>query len=399
MIYDAIIVGGGPSGIMCAIEAKKNNKNILIIEKNETLGKKILVSGNGRCNLTNLKSPTLFLNNFLHKDNKFLYSSINDFSPSSICEYFKNLGVSLKEEENNKIYPKSDKSSDILNCLLKQIDLLNIEVKLSEHVISIIKDDYFIVETNNNVYKTNKVVIATGGKSYPSLGTTGDGYDFLSKFNLIVNSPRPSLTPLVSDDNFIKDKILQGLSFENVIIKYNKVQVKSSLLFTHFGISGPGVLKLSELIVHDLLNKNSVTILVDFMDNQSSDQLYVKLKNSTKTGLINYLKQYMPLRFIKYILNECIINKEDYLISNKELLSIISKIKSFEINITGYKDFDIAFITSGGLSVKEVDPKTMMVKSINGLYVTGELLDVHGPTGGYSLTIAFSTGYKAGQNI
>ncbi len=397
--WDVIVIGSGPSGLMAAITAAQRKAKVLLIEKNKKLGLKIVASGNGRCNITNLKKPIDFIDQLYSNNKKFLLSSLSDFSSNDIYNFLEANGTQLKVESDDRVFPLSDKSMDVLGTLVFLINKYRVMTKMGETVTRIFKnEEMFLVETNIAKYKSKNVIIATGGKSYPALGTTGDGYKFLKDFGLNINPTFPSLVPLVSNTSFIQSKNLQGLTLQNVEIRYKNTKEFGNVLFTHFGISGPIVLKLSELVSKDLSTNKTVEIILDTIPNFSKEEIIIHAYKNMNTSLFKLFKNYLPTRLINEIIAEEVntsINK----ISRGKLEVIIDTFKNLKIVISDTKGYKDAFITQGGLDVKQVDPKTMMIKSIPGLYVTGELLDVHGPTGGYNMTIAFSTGHKAGLSV
>ncbi len=392
-MYDVIIIGGGPSGLMTCCEAIKKYKKVLLIEKNEELGKKLLASGNGRCNVTNLKSDVDFIKNIQSSNNKFILSGLSEFGPWDIYSYFFDNNCPLKEEDDNRVFPESDKAIDILNVLKKNLG--NTIINLSESLINLKKEENFIVETDKGIYESKKVVLSLGGKSYPNLGTTGDGYKILDRFNLKIEDLYPALTSLNSNDKIITDKLLQGITLENCTVKYNK-SFTGNVLFTHFGVSGPGIFKVSESVIRNL--KNKPVISIDMISNYSIEELMEEANSNQNETIANLFKDKIQARVIKVLLKDD-FNKKINSFSQKKLIDTINIFKDFKLSIYDSKGFKSAFVTSGGLSLNEVNPKTLEVKKIEGLYVTGELLDIHAYTGGYNITIALSTGYKVGNNL
>ncbi len=395
MCYDVIVIGGGPSGLMACINASKVYNKVLLIEKNNQLGKKLLASGNGRCNVTNVKSSMDFIKNVKCSNSKFLLSSLSEFGPWDIHDFFVENNCMLKEEDDNRMFPASDNSKDILDVLVS--NLTNVEIKLSESIIALDKKDTFIVNTDKGCYKGKKVILSMGGKSYPNLGTTGDGYDLLKQFDLKIIDPIPALTSLNSNENFIKDKSLLGITLSDCVVKFNNNEVVGNVLFTHFGVSGPGIFKISEDVVKSLLNSKEEFIYLDIIPN-SLDELLEQATSNPNETIGSLFKGQTINKVVKYLLNDY-ENKKISSISNKLLIDLINKFKQLKVSIYDSKGFKSAFVTSGGLSLDEVNPKTMEVKKVEGLFVTGELLDLHAYTGGYNITIALSTGYKAGNNV
>lgn len=390
-MYDCIVIGAGPSGMMAAICASKNNKKTLLLEKNNILGKKMSLTGGRRCNITNLKDNDSFINNLPTKNGRFLYSSLNNFGPKEIYQYFNNLGIKLKEVDNNRIFPISNNALDFIDALHQELIKNNVVIKLNTEVIDISKDNHFLVKTKNKTYKSKNIIIATGGLSYPHTGSTGFGYEVAKKFNHTVTEIYPCESPIISHDEIIKNKALQGLSFSKINLSLcdDKKTIKTindDLIITHFGLSGPAALKLSQFVYHYLKDSPDVIIKIDFIPNITDDELIDLLKQNPK----KILKNYLPKRLIDFIYNH--FNITD---NNK----LIKYIKYFPLKAHQVKPITVSFITGGGVSLKEINPKTMESKITPGLYFVGEVLDLHGYTGGYNLTIALSTGYTAGINI
>ncbi len=392
-MYDVVVIGAGPSGLMASVKASENNK-VLLIEKNNELGKKLKASGNGRCNVTNLKSDMDFLKSIQSSNPKFILSSLSDFGPWDIYSYFFENGCPLKEEDDNRVFPESDQSTDILNVLIKKLN--KVEIKLSEEVVSIKKDDFFIIETTKGKYKSKNVVLSVGGKSYPALGTTGDGYKILADLGLEIVKQYPALTSLNSNNEFIKNNSLMGATLD-AFVTYGKQQFRGNVLFTHFGLSGPAIFKISEAVVRDLEVKKEVFVTIDLIPDYSKEELFNECISSNE-NVVNIFKDKVTTRVAKVLL-EKYLNQKTSSLSHKTICDIVDIFKEFNISIYDSKGYKSAFVTSGGLSLKEVNPKTMEVKKVPGLYVTGELLDIHAFTGGYNITIALSTGFKAGVNI
>lgn len=393
IMYDVVVIGAGPSGLMASIKACENNK-VLLIEKNNEIAKKLRASGNGRCNITNLKSDIDFIKSIQSSNQKFVLSSLADFGPWDIYSYFYENNCPLKEEDDNRAFPESDDSMSIVNTLRSK---LNVTLKLNEYLISIEKKDYFIITTNKAVYKTKKVILATGGKSYPALGTTGDGYKILDSFGLKVEKQYPALVALNSNALIVKEKLLLGVTC-NAVVSYNNKSYEGNVLFTHFGVSGPAIFKVSESVVRSLENSKEEFIEIDFIPDYSIEELLEEANLNSDKQINHIFKDKLISKVIKVLLNEY-NNKKISSLSQKLLFEIINSFKCFKLSIYDSKGFKSAFVTSGGLSLNEVNPKTMEVKKVSGLYVTGELLDIHAYTGGYNITIALSTGYKAGSNI
>lgn len=392
------IIGGGPAGMMCAIKAAENHQ-VTIFEKNEKLGKKLFITGKGRCNLTNYCDEREFLKNIVN-NSSFMYSSIYSFSPFTTYYYFEELGLPLKVERGNRVFPASDKSSDVIKAYEKKLKDLGVKINLNYEVTSIEKvDGKFII---NGREKFDKVVIASGGISYKLTGSTGDGYKFAKDFGHKVIDQVPGLIGINLKNNFS----LAGLTLKNVelkVLKDKKILSREfgEMLFTHRGISGPIVLTTSSKINRlkdfemylDLkpaldLEKLDARILRDFHENQNKN-------------LENVMKSLLPKDLILYVLETAGISGEKKVnqITKEDRESLVKTIKNFELKFDSLDDINRAIVTSGGVDVKDIDPKTMESKKVKGLYFIGEVLDLDGLTGGFNIQIANSTGYSCGINL
>lgn len=392
------IIGGGPAGMMCAIKAAENHQ-ITIFEKNEKLGKKLFITGKGRCNLTNYCDEREFLKNMVNNSN-FMYSSIYSFSPFTTYYYFEELGLPLKVERGNRVFPLSDKSSDVIKAYEKKLKDLGVKVHLNFEIKSIEKvGGEFII---NGREKFDKVIIATGGISYKLTGSTGDGYKFAKNFGHKIINQVPGLIGINLKNNFS----LAGLTLKNVelkVIKDKKIISNEfgEMLFTHRGISGPIVLTTSSKINRlkdfemflDLKpalepEKLDARILRDFSENQNKN-------------IGNVMRSLLPKDLISYVLYSAGISGDEKVnqITKIERENLVKTIKNFELKFDSLDDIDRAIVTSGGIDVKEIDPKTMESKKISGLYFIGEVLDLDGLTGGFNIQIANSTGYSCGINL
>ena len=392
------IIGGGPAGMMCAIKAAENHQ-VTIFEKNEKLGKKLFITGKGRCNLTNYCDEREFLKNIVN-NSSFMYSSIYSFSPFTTYYYFEELGLPLKVERGNRVFPASDKSSDVIRAYEKKLKALGVKINLNYEVTSIEKvDGRFII---NGREKFDKVVIASGGISYKLTGSTGDGYKFAKDFGHKVIDQVPGLIGINLKNNFS----LAGLTLKNVelkILKDKKILSREfgEMLFTHRGISGPIVLTTSSKINRlkdfeiylDLKpaldpEKLDARILRDFHENQNKN-------------LENVMKSLLPRDLIIYVLEGAGISgdKKVNQITKEDRESLVRTIKNFSLKFDSLDDIDRAIVTSGGVDVKDIDPKTMESKKVKRLYFIGEVLDLDGLTGGFNIQIANSTGYSCGINL
>lgn len=392
------IIGGGPAGMMCAIKAGENHE-VVLFEKNEKLGKKLFITGKGRCNLTNYTDEKDFMKNLV-RNPSFMFSSIYSFSPFTAYYYFEDLGLPLKVERGNRVFPASDKSSDVIKTYEKKLRQVGVEVRLNTEVTSIKKDgETFIL---NDREKFDKVVIASGGISYKLTGSTGDGYKFGKEFGHKIIEPKPGLIGI----NLLNNFELAGLSLKNVELRVEKNKKIISkefgeMLFTHRGISGPIVLttssKINRLNDYELyldlkpaLSKEKLDnrILRDFEDNQNKN-------------IENVMRNLLPRDLISYVLDSAKIPGEKKInqITKEEREELVKTIKNFKLIFASLDDIDRAIVTSGGIDVKDIDPKTMESKLVKGLYFIGEVIDIDGLTGGFNIQIANSTGYSCGINL
>lgn len=392
------IIGAGPSGMMCALSASKNYQ-IDLYEKNEKVGKKLFITGKGRCNLTNYSDEEDFLDNIVTNKN-FMYSSIYTLSPIRTKELFESYSLELKVERGNRVFPKSDKSSDVIKTYEKKLREHGVNILLNTKVNSICKNNNtFII---NNKFKYDKVVIATGGKSYPLTGSTGDGYIFGKRFGHTITPLKPALTGLILKNNFD----LAGLTLKNINLSAfinNKLIVEEfgEMLFTHRGISGPVVLSISSKI-----NKfDDFELYLDLKPALSKDKLDNRMlrdfEKFINKNITNALVKLLPKDLIKYILLQANIDSEKKVnqITKKERLMLVKSIKEFKLDFSNFESIDRAIVTSGGINVKEIDPSTFESKLIKNLYFIGEVIDIDALTGGYNIQMANSTGYSCGINL
>ena len=401
------IIGAGAAGLMAAYAAASNGHSVTLFEKNEKSGKKIYITGKGRCNVTHDCTPAEFLQNVVN-NSKFLTSSVYNFSPEKCVEFFEEGGVRLKLERGGRYFPVSDKASDITKCLENYCKNAGVTLKFNERVLklNILNSTMSGIITELGVYEFDRVVVCTGGISYPSTGSTGDGFNFATEAGHRVTPLVQGLCGLNLKGSYYKE--IQGLTLKNVSlsIKYDGKLIKEffgEMLFTHFGISGPIVLSASSLI--NRLDLNKVTLLIDFKPALSEEQLdkrilrdFDEYKNKT---ISNCLKELLPSAVIAEVLRRCRISSEQKVnsVTKAQRMALLAIVKNFDMFVASLRDFSEAIITSGGVSVKEIDPRTMESKLIKGLYFCGEVLDVDAFTGGYNLQIAFSTGFVAGNSI
>lgn len=411
-----IVIGGGPAGMLAGISAAENGNKVIILEKMEKTGKKLLITGKGRCNITNNGDLDEFMKN-IPENSKFLFSSFNQYSNKDIISLLNSEGVSTKVERGGRVFPVSDKSIDVLEALKRKLKKLDVEIKTNFEVTKILTENGVakgIEGKNKEQLFADKVILATGGMSYPVTGSTGDGYKMAKELGHTVTEIKPSLVPLVSTG---KSKELcqemQGLSLKNIAIKI-KCEDKEiyndfgEMLFTHFGVSGPVILSASAVLVRyknitKLMQENKVKLVIDLkpaLDNQKLDHRILRdfeeLKNKEfKNSLEKLLPRKMINTFIK--LTGIDPEKRVNVITKEERKTIVNTLKNFEITLNGFGSINEAIITKGGIALKEINPKTMESKIIKGLYFAGEIMDLDAFTGGFNLQIAWSTGYSAGK--
>lgn len=404
--YEIIVIGGGPAGMMAAGTAASSGASVLLLEKNDRLGIKLLITGKQRCNITNTGLNKNNLTNIYGPNGRFMHSAWHSFSNHDIISFFENLEVKTKVERGNRVFPKSDRALDILNALKKYLNNNNVEVKYQSPVARFIKHNNVITKvvlSDGEEYEADKFIIATGGKSYPETGSEGNAYTWLVDLGHKVVKPRPALTPILMSDQFITD--LEGLSLKNVKItlynENNKIDTRfGEALFTSRGMSGPTILDISRLI-HNL---NKPTLSIDFKPALDNDQLDKRIQrdfDGLKNKMFrNSLAKLLPQKLIPVVIKLSNIDPDKKVngITREERKNLVNLIKDFKLNIAGLDGYRKAIITTGGVDLKEVDPKTMRSKLIDNLYFAGEVMDLDGPTGGYNLQICWSTGYKAGSS-
>ena len=412
---NTIVIGGGPAGLMAAIASSKNGDKVTIVEKMQACGRKLLITGKGRCNITNNAQMDKFMEN-TPTNPKFLYGAFNNFTNKDIVKLLDENGIKTKVERGERVFPVSDRAQDVLDTLLYILKKQDVQILTNAPVKKIIMDNEKKVEAielnDRKVIKTDKIILATGGKSYPVTGSTGDGYKLAKDLGHTVTKIKPSLVPLTSNSEVCKK--LQGLSLRNVSIELqiqNKVIYKDfgEMLFTHFGVSGPIVLSASSYLVkakdiEQILKKNKVKLEIDLKPALSEEKLDARIlrdfEEQKNKQFKNSLDKLLPQKLIPVIIERTNINENKKVneVTKQERQKLVNELKHFKININGTRPIEEAIITSGGISVKEINPKTMESKLVNGLYFAGEIIDVDCLTGGYNLQVAWSTGYTAGIN-
>ena len=421
---NVIIIGGGPAGMIAAISSARLGNKVTIIEKMNSCGKKLLITGKGRCNITNNTNIDGFIEN-TPCNGRFLYGALNNFDNNDIIDLLEKEGVKTKVERGGRIFPVSDRSIDVLEALLKILKKLNVKILTNTKVEKIVVRDGKVegVKINGigedahcgplkDVIKADKIILATGGKSYPVTGSTGDGYKMAIELGHTITNIKPSLVPLVSKDSVCAK--LQGLSLRNIAIKLrnnDKIIYEDfgEMLFTHYGVSGPVILSSSAHLVRyknaeSLLKNNNIKLQIDLKPALSEEKLDLRIlrdfEEVKNKEFKNSLNKLLPQKLIPVVIEKTKIDpyKRVNEITKEERTKIVRILKCFEININGVRPVEEAIITSGGISTKEINPKTMESKIIKGLYFAGEIIDVDALTGGFNLQIAWSTGYTAGMN-
>ena len=413
-----IVIGGGPAGMIAAITASKNKDKVILIEKNNSLGKKLLITGKGRCNITNAADISEFIEH-IPGNGRFLYSVFKNFTNKDIIKILEENGLKVKVERGNRVFPITDNAKDVLDCFINELKKQDVEIRLNSEVVEVEtnkqKEVTGVYLETGELLKASKVILATGGKSYPKTGSNGSGYKLAKKLGHSITNIKPSLVPLIADENLCQK--MQGLSLKNVKIKIKDLNKQKiiyedfgEMLFTHFGVSGPIILSASAILIRyknieELLNSNKIKLYIDLKPALSFEELdnrilrdFEKYKNKDFKNSLNDL---LPQKMIDCIIELSKIdpNKKVNEITKEERKNLSSLLKNFEITIKGFRPIDEAIVTSGGIQTKEINPKTMESKIIKGLFFAGEIIDVDGYTGGFNLQIAYSTGFTAGGNF
>ncbi len=404
MTYDVIVIGGGPAGMFAAITAAQNGAKVLLLEKNGRLGKKLLITGKGRCNVTNACTAREVLEN-TPRNGRFLYSAMESFPPDRICEYLEKNGCPLKTERGNRVFPASDRAQSVLDCLSQQLHKHHINIQ-ADRAVDILTDNGSVtgVRGEKEYFQASNVILATGGLSYPATGSTGDGYEMAKRLGHLVTPMEGSLVPLNAQGDDCMD--MQGLSLRNVGVKLlnekGKVLYKDfgELLFTHFGVSGPTVLSAS---AH--LNGEHCRLLIDLKPalemQKLQDRLLRDLELYKNRTMENALTDILPRSMIPVILRKLDIPPilQANSLKKEQRRALVELMKAFPVEISGKRPVAEAIITSGGIKTSEIDPRTMASKKISGLYFAGEIIDCDAYTGGFNLQIAWATAYAAGISV
>ena len=413
-----IVIGGGPAGMMAAISAKQQGHQVILLEKMKSLGRKLLITGKGRCNITSSLGMEEFIKN-TPGNGKFLYSCYQNYTNQDMIQFLKEQGLEVKEERGNRIFPVTDKSQDVLTCFTQKLKALQVEIRQETEVTKILVEQEGEVtcvrgvKTKQGEIKADKIIIATGGKSYPLTGSTGDGYELVQELGHTITEIKPSLVPLESYDRKMCQQ-LQGLSLRNVEIKLWDSEAQKEIyqdfgemLFTHFGVSGPTILSSSAHLVRygqveEKCKKQTIQLQIDLKPALTQEKLEERILRDfgeiPNKQFKNSLDKLLPQKMIPIIIEKSGIpeNKVINSITKEERKKLVILLKKFPVIIKGFRPIEEAIITSGGILVKEINPKTMQSKKVKGLYFAGEIIDVDSYTGGFNLQIAYSTGYTAG---
>jgi predicted Rossmann fold flavoprotein len=410
--YDVIIIGGGPSGLMASATAGTNGAKVLLLDKGDKLGRKLAISGGGRCNVTN-RLPLEEIIKHIPGNGRFMYSPFSIFNNEDIIEFFESLGIQLKEEDRGRMFPVSDKAKSVVETLLRKVKEVGVEIRVNTPVQDVLYQDQQVkgvrLPSDEEIYASS-VIVAVGGSSVPHTGSTGDGYVWAEKAGHRITELFPTEVPITSSEPFIKNKSLQGLALRDIHLSVlspkgkKLIEHEGDVLFTHFGLSGPTALRCSQFVVKALKKFDATEVLmqVDLFPNLSINELTKELidrfQAEPKKSIKNVWKQAIPERLLPLLFQKAGLREDltyDHL-PKAELLYFVQLLKEFPIKVNGTLSIEEAFVTGGGVDIKEIHPKSMESKKMAGLFFCGEILDIHGYTGGYNITCAFSTGYVAG---
>ena len=404
-----VVIGGGPAGIMSSIRAAENGAEVTLFERNNKLGKKLSITGKGRCNMTNIADVQEVIKN-IPDGGKFLYSALKNFSSADTIKFFENLGLQTKVERGGRVFPASDKASDVIEILSQRLAILNVDVKLNSRVTEIFTYDKKVrgVDVSGKFFDADAVILATGGMSYPATGSTGDGFKLAEKIGHTVTKIFPALVPLETEEVFVKD--LQGLSLKNVRVTLKVddkkiTEIFGEMLFTHFGISGPIILTISRRVAEFLDEKKFVEAVINLKPALTPEQLDARIlrdfEKYKRKAIKNALVELLPHKLIPIILDLAFVdeNKKIDNVTKVERHRLIEILQNLPLTISKTRPIDEAIVTAGGISLKEIDPKTMQSKIIEGLFIVGEVADIAGFTGGFNLQAAWAMGNAAGKNL
>ncbi|MGX6979714.1 NAD(P)/FAD-dependent oxidoreductase [Vagococcus elongatus] len=412
MSIDVIVVGAGTSGMMAAISAAAHGAEVLLVEKNNRLGKKLLLTGGGRCNVTNNR-PTEEIIRYIPGNGKFLYSAFSQFDNFDIIRFFEEREIPLKEEDHGRMFPVSNRSRTIVDALHRELERLNVKILTDSPVKKLLKNEHKVLGIrleNGKEFIAPCTIIATGGMSYPYTGSTGIGYTLAKSVGHKITPLFATESPIKLNDSFVKNKTLQGLSLQDVTLSVLNsagkpvVSHQMDVLFTHFGVSGPAALRCSMFVNQELEKSDEVSLTLDAMPQKSMEELEVILchakESSGNKSIKNALKGLLPDRYLTFLLQQAEIDltmpfKQ---VSQTQMDDLAGLVKSFQMTAVATYPIEKSFVTGGGVHLKEIDPRMLKSKLIDGLFFVGELLDINGYTGGYNITAAFVTGYVAGKH-
>ncbi|EHG11935.1 NAD(P)/FAD-dependent oxidoreductase [Streptococcus constellatus] len=384
--FDTIVIGGGPAGMMAAISSSFYGQKTLLLEKNKKLGKKLAGTGGGRCNVTNNGNLDDLMAG-IPGNGRFLYSVFSQFDNYDIINFFTENGVKLKVEDHGRVFPATDKSRTIIEALEQKMKELGATIKTQTEVVSVKKnEDCFIIKSSKCMWSCDRLIVTTGGKSYPSTGSTGFGYEIARHFKHTITELEAAESPLLTD---FPHKDLQGISLQDVTLSYDKHVITHDLLFTHFGLSGPAALRLSSFV------KGGETIYLDLLPQMSKQDLADFLEENREKSLKNALKASLPERLAEFFVQG--FPEKVKQLTDRERNQLIRSIKALKISVTGKMSLAKSFVTKGGVSLKEINPKTLESKLVPGLHFAGEVLDINAHTGGFNITVALCTGWVAGS--
>ncbi|MGV3488925.1 MAG: NAD(P)/FAD-dependent oxidoreductase [Tuberibacillus sp.] len=413
-MYDVIVIGGGPSGLMASVAASEHGAKVLLLDKGDKLGRKLAISGGGRCNVTN-KMPIPDLIRHIPGNGKFLHSAFAIFNNEDIIRFFEKLGIHLKEEDFGRMFPITDSAKSVVNALLQKVKDNGVEIQVNAPVETVLYGEEgvagVLLKTGEKV-ASKSVIIAVGGKSVPNTGSTGDGYAWAKIAGHTITELYPTEVPLTSNEPFIQQKVLQGLALRDVAVSVRDPKGKAiithrwDMLFTHFGLSGPAVLRASQFVVKALkkYKAESISVTIDTQPDNPEDAVFQKLiklaKADPKKSVKAVWKGMVPERYLLFLLSQIDLSPDTTFhdLAKDKARQLAHALKAFPVRVNGTLSIEKAFITGGGVSLKEIEPKTMASKKMAGLYFCGEILDIHGYTGGYNITAAFATGYTAGRS-
>lgn len=412
--YDCIVIGGGPAGLMASVSAATHGAAVLLIDKGDKLGRKLGISGGGRCNVTNAGEIETIIKN-IPGNGRFLYSAFHNFNNRDIIDFFEGLGIRLKEEDRGRMFPVSDKAKTVVDALVGKVRSLGVEIRVNSPVAQVLYENGRAAGVElaaGERIAASAVIIATGGKSVPHTGSTGDGYAWAEAAGHTITELYPTEVPITSAEPFIREKTLQGISLRNIELTVWDPKGKriithdGDMIFTHFGISGPAALRCSQFVVKakKKFGVDHVLMSINLFPQTSAVELWNTIeeimKNEPKKSAKNALHALMQERMLLFLLDKAGIAADTPMnhIPKAALQSFAALCQRFEFWVSGTRPIEEAFVTGGGVNLKEIDPKTMESKRMKGLFFCGEVLDIHGYTGGYNITAAFTTGYTAGKH-